>query len=106
MREFITRLTSDPSTVRKFVIAFVGALTVALAEGLVPESWGSWLTVVVSFLTAIGVYGVPNASDKPTAASYRLRDLTDRGSVSISDVLVVLVIVLIVVLILVLAGVL
>lgn len=106
MREFVTRLLSDPATVRKFVIAFVGALSVALAEGLVPESWGSWLTVVIAFLTSIGVYGVPNADDKETVAAARLKTISDRGSVTISDILLVLLVVLVLVLLLVAVGVL
>lgn len=66
MKEFFVRLLSDPATIKKFVVAFVGALGVALSEGLLPDTWGSWITVLVAFLTSIGVYGVPNKEDSPT----------------------------------------
>lgn len=102
MREFLTRIFSDPKTVRKFVTAFFGALAVAAAQGLLPNNVATWLTVVIPFLTAIGVYGVPNKEDPPTEAQLRLRANTERGSISIIEVLVI---VLVIVLILLIVGV-
>lgn len=43
----------------KFIIALVGA---AVAAASVLFSDAEWLPIVVSFLTAIGVYQVPNKS--------------------------------------------
>lgn len=46
---------------RKFIVALIGALATAVSEGLISETWNSWLTVAVVFLTALGVYQVENA---------------------------------------------
>lgn len=46
--------------IRKFVTALIGAAGIAVSEGLVPDEVGSWLTVVIGFATALGVYGAPN----------------------------------------------
>lgn len=102
MKEFLTRVFSDPTTVRKFVVAFFGAISVAIAQGLLPENWSSWVTVVVAFLTSVGVYGVPNKEDSPTEAQLRLRANTERGAINILELLVI---VLVIVLILVIVGV-
>ena len=45
---------------RKLIVALVGAVGVAVSQGLLPDEVGAWLTVVVAFLTAYGVYQVPN----------------------------------------------
>lgn len=44
----------------KFITALIGALVVAVAEGLVPDEAARWVPVVVAFATALGVYAVPN----------------------------------------------
>lgn len=66
MREFFRRLFSDSATVRKYLVALVGAISIAIAQGLLPISWSGWVTVVIGFLTSIGVYGVPNKEDNTT----------------------------------------
>ena len=63
MREMIRRLVHDPATVRKFITALVGAAIVAVSQGLLPAAVGDWLTVLVTFLTALGVYVIPNKGD-------------------------------------------
>jgi hypothetical protein len=64
MKEFVARLLSDPKTVRKFVVAFVGAVAVAVSLGVLDKSWSNWLAIVISFLTSLGVYAAPNSEDK------------------------------------------
>ena len=107
MREFVTRLFSDPATVRKFVVAFVGAVAIAISEGLLPNTWSGWVTVISGFLTSLGVYGIPNKDDSPELLSrnnqIQSRINLERGAVSVIEVLVI---VLIIVLILLLVGVL
>jgi hypothetical protein len=44
----------------KLIAALVGAVTTAIAVGVAPAETGNYLAVVVSFLTALGVYVVPN----------------------------------------------
>ncbi len=46
---------------RKLIAALVGAATTAVALGLAPDPASKWLAVVVAFLSAAGVYVVPNA---------------------------------------------
>lgn len=46
---------------RKLIAALVGAATTAVGLGLLPSPADQWLAVVVAFLTAYGVYAVPNA---------------------------------------------
>jgi hypothetical protein len=63
MKELWNRLVNDPATVRKAIVAFLGAVLTAVALGLLPALVGDWTAVVVSFLTALGVYVTPNAKD-------------------------------------------
>lgn len=65
MKEFFVRLAKQPATVKKFIVAFVGAVGTAISLGLLPDSFGKWLAVVVSLLSSLGVYGVRNADDTP-----------------------------------------
>lgn len=60
MRNLIMTLWNDPATARKFIVALLGAVLVAVSQGLLPALVGDWTTVVVSFLTALGVYGIRN----------------------------------------------
>lgn len=46
---------------RKLVAALIGAVTEAVSLGLVSGPASKYLAVVVAFLTAVGVYAVPNA---------------------------------------------
>lgn len=57
-------MTSTLPHYSKFIVAIVGAVATAVSEGLVPEDWNSYLTVAIVFLTALGVYQVPN-EEKP-----------------------------------------
>lgn len=88
MREFFQRVLGDPATVRKFVVAFVGAVGVAISQGLLPEAVTSWFTVVVAFLTALGVYAVPNAKD-PINVNQRLGINTERGAITVVEALLI-----------------
>lgn len=63
MKEFFDRLFNDPATVRKFLVAFVSALGILISEGLLPENISHWVTIVIAFLNALGIYRVPNAKD-------------------------------------------
>lgn len=64
LMEFFNRVTKQPKTVRKFFVSLIGALVAAVSQGLLPESVGKWLGIVIIFLTALGIYGVPNAPDE------------------------------------------
>ena len=44
----------------KALVAVLGAISVALADGFIDASEG--ITVVLALLTALGVYAVPNKS--------------------------------------------
>lgn len=71
MKEFWNRMTSNPESARKFIAAIIGALTTALAVGVLPQEYAGWLTIAIAFLTALGVYAVPNerkvlAMEEPT----------------------------------------
>lgn len=46
---------------RKAIAAVVGAAATAVSLGLLGDPWDKWLAVVVAFVTAAGVYAVPNA---------------------------------------------
>lgn len=63
MSEFWNRLRNEPQTAKKFLVALVGAISTAISEGLLPDSWSSYVTVTVVFLTALGVYQVPNKEE-------------------------------------------
>lgn len=58
-------LTLFVSRYGKFAAAIVGAVTEAINLGIVPSSAQHYVTVIVTILTALGVYAVPNG---PTAA--------------------------------------
>ena len=60
MKQFFVTLYNDPAAARKFLVALIGAVVVAVSVGLVPAAVGDWMTVVTAFLTAYGVWAVPN----------------------------------------------
>lgn len=60
MSELIKTLRSNPGAMRKALTAVVGALLIAVSQGLLPSAVGDWTAVVVSALTAAGVYVLPN----------------------------------------------
>lgn len=45
---------------RKFLVAFLTAVTTAATLGLLPDPYSSWVPVLVAFLGALGVFAVPN----------------------------------------------
>lgn len=45
---------------RKLIVALVGALSQALALGLLPAPGDHWAAVVIALATAAGVYATPN----------------------------------------------
>lgn len=63
MREMFTRLWNDPKAASKFIAALIGAVVVAVSVGLLPASVSGWVAVVSAFLTALGVYAVPNKEE-------------------------------------------
>lgn len=56
MNAFVARVAE----VRKALVAFVSALTTAVAVGLVPDPYNKWALIVVVVLGTFGVYAVPN----------------------------------------------
>lgn len=66
MREMFNRLWNDPKTANKFIAALIGAVVVAVSVGLLPASVSGWVVVVTAFLTALGVYAVPNRQERNT----------------------------------------
>lgn len=46
--------------IRKLVAAIIGAVGEAISLGLLPDPASKYLAVAVAFLTAVGVYMVPN----------------------------------------------
>lgn len=45
---------------RKLITAVVGAVGLAITEGVVPGVASRYVAIGVAFLTALGVYTVPN----------------------------------------------
>lgn len=45
---------------RKFAVALVGAIGIVISTGLVPADIVAYANAGVAFLTALGVYVVPN----------------------------------------------
>lgn len=60
----IKHVLTDPKSARKFIAALLGAVTVAVGVGLLPDAVGSWVAVVGAFLTSYGVYVVRNDTPK------------------------------------------
>jgi len=60
MRNLIIMLWTQPAACRKFIVALIGAVGVAVSQGLLPAAIGGWLPVVIAFVTALGVYGIYN----------------------------------------------
>lgn len=60
MKEMLKTIYNDPAAARKFLVALIGAVVAAVSIGLVPAAVGDWMTVVTVFLTAYGVWAVPN----------------------------------------------
>lgn len=60
MKELFSRLWHHPETARKFIVAVIGAVVVAVSVGILPPVVGDYVTVITAFLTALGVYAVAN----------------------------------------------
>lgn len=55
---------------RKMIVAIIGAISVAVTQGLVVGTAAKWAAFGIAVLTAISVYGVPNAEpDVPGGAA-------------------------------------
>lgn len=55
------------SEVRKTTTAVVGAVAEGVSVGLITGEERTIVVAVIAFLTAVGVYVVPNAASKPAA---------------------------------------
>lgn len=75
-------------------MALVGAVAVAVAVGLVPGAVGEWLPVIISFLTALGVYGLRNSPVEGLNVRFsaeqreEIKRLTDAGELETAQQLV------------------
>lgn len=56
------------SEVRKTTTAVVGAVAEGVSAGLITGQERTIVVAVIAFLTAVGVYVVPNAAPKPATA--------------------------------------
>lgn len=65
MQQLFKTLYEDPAAARKFLVALLGAVATAITVGLIPAAVGDWMTVLTVFLTAYGVYAVPNERNEP-----------------------------------------
>lgn len=52
---------------RKFIVALIGAATIAVTQGLINGSAAKWTAIIVGFATAVGVRQVPNAKQPEPA---------------------------------------
>lgn len=60
MKTMLTRLWNDPASVRKFILALVAAVIMAVSLGVLPASVGNVVVIVTAFLNALGVYAIRN----------------------------------------------
>lgn len=60
MKEMLRLLWTEPKAVRKFIVALLAAVGVAVSVGLLPASIAGWAAVGSAFLGAFGVYGLHN----------------------------------------------
>jgi len=64
----MTIASYKPSEIRKFVVGVVGALTILAVSltgefaSFLPAEAASWISTVVAFATAVGVYLTKNAA--------------------------------------------
>jgi hypothetical protein len=63
----MSSITKFLAEARKAIVAIIGLAGTAIADGLVPSGDVKWVTIVVSALTAITVYLVPNKAPTPPA---------------------------------------
>ena len=62
MKTLIMQLWNDPKAARKFIVALLGAIAIAVSVGVLPEAVSMWVAIAGPFLTAAGVYAIPNTS--------------------------------------------
>ena len=60
MKTMVLLLWNDPKAARKFIVALVGALLIAVNLGLFPAALGGWMPVLIAFTTSLGVYRAVN----------------------------------------------
>jgi hypothetical protein len=53
--------------VRKFVVAVIGAASLAVSQGLIEGTAAKWVAIGIAVATAAGVYLVPNTPAAPGA---------------------------------------
>jgi hypothetical protein len=66
----------------KLIAALVGAVTEGINLGIVPSSAQNYVTVILTVLTTLGVYAVPNG---PTAAQAAVNDALDEHKTTINE---------------------
>lgn len=64
MKQMLSLLWNDPKAVRKFIVALLAAVGVAVSVGLLPASIAGWAAVGSAFVGALGVYGLHNGPVK------------------------------------------
>lgn len=85
MKELLRRLWNEPATVRKFIVALLSAVGVALSVGLLPVALAPWVAVAVAFAGSLGVYGLRNSPVEglnvrfSAAQRDEIKRLTDAG---------------------------
>lgn len=60
MKTMFKTLWNDPAAARKAIAALIGAVLIAVSNGVLPPEVGPYVEVVVGFLTFLGVYAVHN----------------------------------------------
>lgn len=46
--------------IRKFIVAILGAASIAVTQGLIEGTTAKWVAVIIGLATAAGVFIVPN----------------------------------------------
>ena len=73
----MTIASYKPSEIRKFIVGIVGAFTILFVELLdqfaefIPADVAGWISTVVAFATAVGVYLTKNAAVIDSLDEYR-----------------------------------
>lgn len=60
MKQLALTLWNDPKAARKFIVALLGAIAIAVSYGVLPAAVAIWVAILGPFLTAAGVYAIPN----------------------------------------------
>lgn len=59
----------------KFIAAAIGAITMAINYGIIPHQSQSYVAIIISILTALGVAGVPNNQSTITSLHARVSNI-------------------------------